>query len=78
VAVKVKVGTIASWPGPTPAARSARWRAAVPELTASACRTPISRPKSSSRRNARSPVVSHPERRVATTSATSSSPIEGR
>ena len=40
VAKNVNAGTITSSPGPTPAARSAAWRAAVPLLTATAWGTP--------------------------------------
>ncbi len=40
VAMKVRVGTITSSPGPTPAIRSATWRAAVPFTQATAWRAP--------------------------------------
>ncbi len=40
VAGKVKSGRITSSPGPMPRARRVRCNAAVPELTATACRTP--------------------------------------
>ena len=40
VAMNVKGTVITSSPGPAPAARRARWRALVPELTAMPCPAP--------------------------------------
>src|SRR2546425_5257758 len=68
---------ITSSPGPTPSASAERWRAAVPDATASACFAPAYSAKRSSSSAARGPVVSQPERRVSATAAISSSPIAG-
>ena len=69
---------ITSLPGPIPRAASARCNAAVAEFTATACGASTYSLKSRSKRAARGPVVSHPDRMVSTTSWISSSPIEGR
>ncbi len=68
---------ITSSPGPTPSASSARWSAAVPEVTASTCSASRYAAMRSSSSAARGPVVSQPERSVSTTAAISSSPIAG-
>ena len=68
---------ITSSPGPTPTARSARWSAAVPDATASACFAPTYSAKRRSSSAAFGPVVSQPERSVSATAAISSSPIAG-
>ena len=68
---------ITSSPGPTPTASSARWSAAVPEVTASTCSASRYAAMRSSSSAARGPVVSQPERSVSTTAAISSSPIAG-
>ena len=68
---------ITSSPGPTPSATSARWSAAVPDVTASAC---FASTYSANRRSSsavRGPVVSQPERSVSATASISSSPIAG-
>ena len=65
------------WPGPTPPATRARCSAAVPELSARAAAPPVTAANSSSNRCARGPVVSQPDRRTSTTSAISSSPMNG-
>ena len=77
VAAKVSVGTRTSSPALIPTASSARCRAEVAELTATACRQPRYRAKSSSNCLTLGPVVSQPERRVSTTAWISSSPISG-
>jgi hypothetical protein len=56
----------------------ARCNPAVAELTASACGACTAAANSFSNCAVRGPLVSQPERRQATTSAISSSPIEGR
>src|SRR5256885_1075402 len=77
VAGQVIVVVTTSSPGPTPSATSARWRAAVPDASASTCsasRYSLIRRSSSA---ARGPVVSQPERSVSATAAISSSPTAG-
>ncbi len=76
-AANVIVGTTISSPAATPMASSARWSAAVAELTATACRAPTNRAKSHSNVRAFAPVVIHPERSVSSTARISSSPICG-
>jgi hypothetical protein len=77
VAANVNVGMMTSSPRSNPMASNASWRAAVPELTATACCADTYTLNSCSNRWTLGPVVSQPERRVSTTSAISSSPIEG-
>src|SRR5215813_1885255 len=77
VAVKVIVGTITSSPSLIPTASSARWRAAVPELTAIEWLHPKYLENSSSNLLTLGPVVSQPERRVSTTDSISASPSWG-
>jgi hypothetical protein len=78
VAAKVSVGTSTASPAFRPRASTARWRAAVHEFTATAWGAPTARANSSSKRFTRGPVVSHPERSVATTSSISASEMLGR
>ena len=66
-------GTITSSPGPTPAANAAACSAAVPELTATACRAPTCAATARSKAGTWGPVVSQSERSAATTACTSSS-----
>ncbi len=68
---------ITSSPGSTPTASKERWRAAVPDATASAYSAPTYSAKRRSSSAAFGPVVSQPERRVSETAAISSSPIAG-
>src|SRR5262245_14213659 len=58
-----------------PAAKAAVWSAAVPELTATACRAPTTAATACSNAGTRGPVVSQSERSAATTACTSSSAI---
>src|SRR5271166_2730858 len=71
VAANVNEGTITSSPGPTPAARYARCRAAVQLDTAIAWRAPRCAAKASSNSAVRGPSVSQPERSVAATASRS-------
>src|SRR3954463_1223653 len=73
VAANVNGGTITSSPGPTPAARYARWSAAVQLETATAWRPPTYSANTSSNAAVRGPMVSQPERRVSATAWRSSS-----
>src|SRR3954465_13216231 len=72
-ATNVNGGTITSSPGPTPAARYARWSAAVQLETATAWRPPTYSANTSSNSAVRGPMVSQPERRVSATAWRSSS-----
>src|ERR1017187_2974577 len=72
------VGRMTSSPSSTPTPSSARWRAAVPEFTATASPAPVNFENSCSNRFAFGPVVNHPDRSVSTTDSTSSSPMSGR
>lgn len=78
VAAKVIEVVITSSPGPTPAARRARWRPAVAELRATACLAPTYSQTSCSNRAHFGPVVIQPDRIEWRISAISSSPSEGR
>src|SRR5262249_33570219 len=66
-----------SSPGPTPAASSERWSAAVQELTAIAYGAPTYSANTVSKARTLGPVESHPDRSVAITSVISDSPIAG-
>ena len=78
-AVKVRVGTITSSPGPIPQASAARCRPAVAEFTAMASTSPPMKAANfCSNSRALGPVVSHPDRRTAVAAAISSSPMTGR
>src|SRR5437867_5435276 len=74
-AAKVRAGTMTSSPGPIPAANTAAWRAAVPELTATACAAPTAAATARSNSATRGPVVSRPPRSTASAACTSSSSI---
>ena len=78
VAAHVIAVVMTSSPGPIPAARSARWRPPVAELTATACRAPVAAAKASSNRPRRGPPVSQPDSRHSVTAPTSAGPIVGR
>src|SRR6266404_5046302 len=79
VAVKVRVGTITSSPGPIPHASAARCSPAVAEFTATASTpSPMNAANFCSNSRAVGPVVSHPDRNTAVTAAISSSPMAGR
>src|SRR5687767_1829095 len=78
VAANVIAEVITSAPGPTPLADSARCSAAVQDVVAKAASAPTSPRINSSNRATFGPVVSQPDSRVRTTSATSSSPSVGR
>src|SRR5439155_26758096 len=69
---------ITSSPSPIPAARNARWRPAVADVTATACAAPTAWAKARSNSSARGPLVIQPERRQAVTAAISASPMLGR
>jgi hypothetical protein len=71
VAAKVSDGTITSSPGPTPAARYARWRAAVHEETATAWATPRCAANAASNSYVRGPSVSQPDSSTSITALTS-------
>src|SRR6476659_2645350 len=71
VAANVIGVVTASSPGPRPAATAAPWSAAVPELNATAWRTPA-------KAATRGPVVIQSDRSAAATAATSSSEIDCR
>ena len=58
--------------GPRPAAAAAPWRAAVPELKATACRAPVASASPASNSGTRGPVVSQSERSAAATASMSS------
>ena len=73
VATKVSDGTITSSPGPRPAARHIRCRAAVPLETAQACGTPTYSANAASNSDVRGPMLSQPERYVAATDSMSAS-----
>ena len=73
VATKVSDGTITSSPGPRPAARHIRCRAAVPLETAQACGTPTYSANAASNSDVRGPMLSQPERYVAATASMSAS-----
>ena len=60
VAGQVIGDVMTSSPGPMPRPASERWRAAVPEASASACFAPVSSATRSSSSAARGPVVSQP------------------
>ena len=77
VAQNVSGVVITSSPGPTSAARSESSRAAVHELTATACAAPVKAANRCSNSATRGPVVSHPERSTASTAATSASVRSG-
>src|SRR5258708_35014592 len=77
VDANVTVGTNTSSASFRPTASSEKWSAAVQELTASACRTPIKRANASSKRAVLGPVVSQPVSSASTTARIPSSPIEG-
>src|SRR4029450_4184418 len=74
----VMAGTSTPSPARRPSASTARWSAAGQELSAIACGALTAAAKAPSNRFTRGPVVSQPDRSVATTSSTSASPIEGR
>ena len=76
-ATKVIVGTSTSSPGPIPSTRSASISAAVHDDRHRASATPVYSLSISSKRWTFGPVPTHPDRRHATTSAISSSPING-
>src|SRR5947208_15115426 len=69
---------ITSSPSPIPAARNARWRPAVADVTATACAAPTAWAKARSNSSTRGPLVIQPERRQAVTAAISASPMLGR
>ena len=77
VAGHVKELVTTSSPGPIPAATSDRCSASVHDDVATAWGTPVRAAKRSSSSAVRGPDVSQPERSVATTDSTSSSPITG-
>src|SRR5205823_6858316 len=77
VAAKVSVGINTSSPSLRPAASRERCSAAVQELTARACRTPIKRANDSSKHFVLGPVVIHPLSKASVTARIASSPIEG-
>src|SRR6266545_299019 len=64
-----------SSPGPMPAANTAAWSAAVPELTATAWAAPTAAATARSNSATRGPVVSRPPRSTASAACTSSSSI---
>ena len=66
-----------SSPAPIPKACKAIWSPAVQEFTAIACVVPMYSAKSDSKRLTFGPMVIQPDRSESTTSAISSSPIEG-
>src|SRR5260370_10041763 len=76
-ATNVNAGVMTSSPSFTPCARTSRGSAAVPELTATACRTPHQRANSSSNASTTGPCASWPLSRTASTALRSSSPICG-
>src|SRR6476646_11720272 len=78
VAANVIGVVTASSPGPSPAATAAPWSAAVPELKATAWRTPAKAASAPSKAGTRGPVVSQSDRSAAATAATSSSEIDCR
>src|SRR5215831_19089425 len=78
VAGKVMGEVMTSSPGPMPRATRPRCMAAVQEVTPRARRASRKRANSCSKRWVLGPVVSQPERRVSTTSASSSGPMLGR
>ena len=61
VAGKVYAGTMTSSPSPIPSASTARWSAAVPFETATACSTPHASATSSSNSCTFGPIVSAPD-----------------
>ena len=61
VAGKVYAGTITSSPAPIPSASTARWSAAVPFETATACSTPHAAATSCSSSATFGPIVSAPD-----------------
>src|SRR5207342_2484102 len=75
VATNVRDGTMASSPGPRPAARQIRWSAAVPLATAIAWVEPKYSANRFSSSSVRGPMLSQPERYVSDTAAISASPI---
>src|SRR3982751_3694589 len=77
VAGKVYAGTSTSSPGCRSSASTARWSAAVPEVTASAYWTSHSRAISASNSPTFGPIVSIPLSNTSATSASSSSPTSG-
>src|SRR5262249_43496540 len=77
VAVKVIGLVITSSPGPTPIASSARWSAAVQELTASAWRHPMASADAFANSLTFNPVVSQPHPTHPTTAHPSSCPTSG-
>src|SRR3989304_10028562 len=78
VAAKVKGEVTPSSPGPTPIAAYATCSAAVPELTATALRAPVTLLRSASKASTRGPVVMKSDLSTSTTAATSSSSIDCR
>src|SRR3954466_14796373 len=77
-ATKENGDVMTSSPAPTPAARSARCRPAVPLDTALACATPRRAAKRRSNSGTRGPSDSWPERRTSRTARSSASPMTGR
>jgi hypothetical protein len=77
-ATNVSGDVITSSPGPMPAAATAAWSAAVPELTATAWLAPTAAATARSSSATAGPVVSQPERSAAVTACTSSSSMEWR
>ncbi len=71
VAGNVYAGTSTSSPGSSPNASTARWSAAVPELTASACSTSHAFASPASNSSTFGPIVSIPLSRTSATSASS-------
>ncbi len=68
---------ITSSPGPMSAARRARWSAAVPDASVTACLAPTYSAKRRSSSPARGPVAIQPVWSVSTTASISSGPIAG-